>query len=256
IILGSGMGRLAEGIEEGTAFPFDALPHFSAATVEGHPGNLILGRFAGTPAAVMQGRLHFYEGHTMEEIIFPVRLMRFLGIEHLLVTAAAGGIRPSYRAGDIVFIKDHLNFMGMNCLRGTHDPGFGRRFPDLSQLYPADLRALALTVARENRIRAHEGVYVAVPGPSYETPAEVKAFRKLGGDVVGMSVVPEAVAAHQMGVRVLAISFVGNLACGISETPPAHAEVIETGENVRPKMQKLLEGIVRRLPPAARKDPL
>lgn len=244
LILGSGLGSLAESSPDDVVFPYTELPHFVASTVPGHEGKLIFGELSGQPVMVMQGRFHYYEGYGLRDVVYPVRLMKRLGVQHLIITSATGGMNARYRPGDIVLLKDFINFMGINCLRGEHCPEFGERFPDMSQVYDAPLRKMALSIARKNRIHAHEGVYVAVSGPSYETPAEIRAFRMLGGDVVGMSVVPESVAAHQMGIKVLAISYVSNRAAGMSPKPLSHAEVIRTGAIASRKIGVLVNGVI------------
>jgi purine-nucleoside phosphorylase len=217
-------------------------------TIEGHAGKLMLGHLLDTTVIVMRGRLHYYEGYSMEEIIYPVRLMRLLGIEYLIITSAAGAVNPRYRPGDIVLIRDHINAMGENCLRGAHLPQFGERFPDMTDIYKKDLRKTLLALARRDRITAHEGVYLAMSGPSYETPAEIAAFRKMGADIIGMSVVPEAMAANQMGVKVAAISYVSNLSAGVTRrTTLSHREVLETGKMVNRKLGRLLLDAVEKI---------
>jgi purine-nucleoside phosphorylase len=221
------------------------LPHFVTSTVDGHTGELALGRIGRVPAMVMKGRLHFYEGYTMEEITYPVRLMKFLGAEYIIITAAAGALNRQYRCGDIVFIKDHVNFMGADPLRRQHYEEFGERFPDMCEVYRKDLRKKALLLAARNRLRAHEGVYFGVRGPSYETPAEVRAFRKLGGDIVGMSVVPEAIVANQMGLGIVGIAHVANLASGLSSRRLCHRDVIEAGGAINGKLSGLMKDIIK-----------
>jgi purine-nucleoside phosphorylase len=249
LILGSGLGGLAESSKDDVVIPYYELPHFMSSTVPGHAGQLIFGEHAGQHLMVMQGRFHYYEGYTLDEVTYPIRLMKQLGVEHLIVTSATGGMNPRYIPGDIVLLKDFINLMGVNCLRGVYHPEFGERFPDMSEVYDGQLRKLALTVAKENRIPAYEGVYVAVSGPSYDTPSEIRAFRKLGGDVVGMSVVPETMAARQMDMKVLAISYVSNLASGMSKKPLSHFEVIKTGKIASQKVGALINGLIEALAP-------
>lgn len=245
LILGSGLGNIMEHSADDVVFEYNEIPHFAESTVEGHKGKLAIGSLSGVTVAVMQGRLHYYEGYSMEEVIFPVRLMRLLGIEYLIITAAAGGINPDYRAGDIVFLKDHINFMGDNCLRGPHFSAFGERFPDMGEVYSKDLRKKGIALARKNRIRVSEGVYAAVSGPSYETSAEVKALRKLGGDLAGMSVVPEAVCARQMGTKVIGIAYVANKAGGHNNI--SHKEVLNTGAIVSRKIGKIICSVIENI---------
>lgn len=247
VILGSGLGDIAESSKDDVVFSFNELPHFPRSTCEGHRGNLIIGRLSEKPVIVMQGRIHFYEGYSASDLVYPVRLMKFLGVEYLIITSAAGGVNPRCKTGDIVFIKDHINLMGVSPLAGIHHPQFGDRFPDMSVVYRKDLRSLGLSVARRERIRAFEGIYVASAGPQYETPAEIRAFRKLGGDIVGMSVVPEAIAASQMGMKVLAFSFIANAGAGISKKPISHRGVIKAGQAVSRKAAKLIAGITAKI---------
>ncbi len=212
IILGSGLGGLAESSVEDAVFNYNELPNFVSSTVAGHAGRLILGSLSNRPVAVMQGRFHYYEGYGMDEVIYPVRFLKTLGVKYLIITSACGALNPGFKLHDIVFLKDHINLMGANCLRGAHHPQFGERFPDMGQIYSPELRKKA-RAALKLKLRTKEGVYTAVSGPSYETSAEIRAYRKLGGDLVGMSVVPEAVAAKQMGMCVLGISYVSNPVC-------------------------------------------
>jgi purine-nucleoside phosphorylase len=248
LILGSGLGSLAESSPDDVVFSYDELPHFVSSTVPGHAGRLIFGELCGRDVVVMQGRFHYYEGYTMDEVTFPVRLMRRLGVEHCIITAAAGAMNPRYRPGDIVILKDFINCMGVNCLRGSAPGDGSERFADMTEAYGASLRKLALRAARKLKIRAYEGVYIAVPGPSYETPAEVRMFRKLGGDVVGMSVVPETMAARAAGMNVLGIAYAANRAAGLAGRPLSHAEVMQTGQKVSRAMGALITGIVQALP--------
>lgn len=239
VILGSGLGRAVPQFKRSIVIPYGEIPGFPRTTVSGHAGRLILGTLGGTKGiAVMQGRSHFYEGVSMESIVLPIRALRDLGVKTLIVTAAVGSMRKTFRPGHIVVVKDHINLMWVNPLRGSNALEFGERFPDLSNVYDAAMRRAALKICRKERFPAAEGVYTAVSGPSYETPAEVRAFRMLGGDVVGMSVAPEAIVARQMGVRVLALSWVSNMAAGLAKTALTHSEVLSMGGASNPDSRK------------------
>ena len=215
VILGSGLGNVVDALEIETAIPYSEIPGAKASTVVGHQGRMILARVHGTPVVAMQGRIHFYEGHEMPEVMFLSRVIGRLGIRQLIVTNAAGGINTAYKAGDLMLISDHINLMGMNPLRGPNVDELGVRFPDMSEAYPASLREQAKEVARSLAQLIQEGVYLALSGPSYETPAEIRAYRAMGADIVGMSTVLEAIAAHAEGMEVLAISLVTNRAAGL-----------------------------------------
>lgn len=244
LILGSGLESAAADAKNAVTVPYSEIPGFSAPTVAGHAGNLTACDLFGKKTLVFSGRFHFYEGHSMEKVVLPVRLASFLGCKRIILTAAAGGINKKFRPGDIVVVKDHLNFMGENPLRGPHDPAFGERFPDFGEVYSKRLRLTALKVAKKAGLRAFPGVYAAVSGPSYETPAEVAALSNLGGDIVGMSVVPEAAAAHQMGMEVLALCFVANRAAGLSKTSLRHEEVLACGSAAAGGIATLVRGIL------------
>lgn len=244
IILGSGLGELAETSTEDLVFNYGELPYYSPSTVEGHAGRLIIGSLAGKSVAVMQGRTHYYEGYGMNEVIYPVRLLKTLGVKHLIITSACGALNPQYRLHDIVLIKDHINLMGANPLAGPYYSEFGPRFPDVSGLYNLELRKKARAAARKNGIRVREGVYLAVSGPTYETPAEIKAFRKLGGDLVGMSMAPEALAAGQMGMNVAGIAYVSNALKRSKNKELTHEDVIKAGKAVSRGIGKLIADIV------------
>jgi len=247
LILGSGLGGMADSIQNPVRIPYSDIPHFVRSTVEGHRGELVLGKLFNKNVLIMQGRLHFYEGYTMQDVTYPVRLMSFMGIKTLVLTSAVGGINTNYKAGDIVFIKDHINLMGDNPLRGPHEEQFGERFPDMTGVYTVDVIKRAMEIAGTQGVTAHTGVYVAVRGPSYETPLEIEAFRKLGADVVGMSVVPEAIVAHQQGMKLLCAAYVSNMAAGVSPTILSHKEVMEMGNKVAGKLIKLLEEVVKKI---------
>jgi len=247
IILGSGLGGLAESSLEDVVFNYNELPNFASSTVVGHAGRLIIGRLSEKPVAVMQGRLHYYEGYGMEEITYPVRLLIMLGVKYLIITSACGVLNPALKLHDIVLIKDHINFMGVNCLRGPHHQEFGERFPDMWEVYDSPFRKTARSAALKAGVRVREGVYAAVSGPSYETPAEIKALRKLGGDLVGMSVVPEAVTARQMGVRVLGIAYVSNSLRRKAGKTLLHEDVVRSGAAVSEKIGKIIAGVISNL---------
>jgi purine-nucleoside phosphorylase len=244
IILGSGLGHLAQRLEGSSGFSYSDIPHIPASTVQGHSGRLLFGTLSAERVLVMQGRLHFYEGYSMDEITYPVRLMKALGVGYLIITAAAGALNSRYRRGDLVIIKDHINLMGENPLRGSKCTESVERFPDMGAVYDTGLRRSTLLCARACTKRAHEGVYMAVSGPSYETPAEIRAFRRLGGDVVGMSVVPEAVVAHQLGISVLGIAYVSNVACGSPRKPLSHDDVLAVGATVNRTLGEVIVRIV------------
>lgn len=247
IVLGSGLGVLADGLAEPVVIPYGDIPFFPTPTVEGHKGNLLVGRLGGARVALLQGRFHYYEGHDLETVTFPMRVLRALGSETLILTAATGGISERYRPGAIVCLSDHLNLLGDNPLRGANDDRLGPRFPDMSAVYSDFLRPLAHTEARHLGIPLYDGVYACVPGPSYETPAEIAMLKMLGADVVGMSTVPEAIVARHGGMSVLAFAIVTNLAAGIAKTPISHEEVLEAGKIVGPRLASLIEAIVSNL---------
>jgi purine-nucleoside phosphorylase len=251
LILGSGLGDLAAEVRDVEAIPYEEIPHFLRSTVVGHAGRLLLGMLENVPVVVMQGRFHFYEGYTMQALTLPVRVMRMLGAQTLIVTNAAGGINPAYRPGDFMLIRDHINFpglAGLNPLVGPNDERLGDRFPPLAKAYDADLRVLAHTVAATRpEITMHEGVYAQVSGPSYETGAELKFLRTAGADAVGMSTAPEVVVARHMGMRVLGISLITNTATGDDKEEVNHAEVLSAADAARPKFAALVRGVLIRL---------
>jgi purine-nucleoside phosphorylase len=247
LILGSGLGVLADEITDAAHIPYQEIPHFPVSTVEGHAGELIIGELEGKSVLVMAGRFHLYEGHAVEKVSFPIRVMKELGIETLVVTNAAGGINESYEPGDLMLIKDHINMMFRNPLIGPNDPELGVRFPDMSNAYDGELRELAHGVAGEQGVQLKEGVYAAVLGPSYETPAEIRMLRVLGGDAVGMSTVPEVIVARHAGIRVLGISCITNMAAGILPQPLSHDEVMETANRVKEMFIRLVKGLVREI---------
>jgi purine-nucleoside phosphorylase len=250
LILGSGLSPLAESVEDRTTFPYQELPHFPPSTVEGHAGRFVLGHLEDQPVAVMQGRAHYYEGYSMAEITFPVRVMQVLGIEMLIVTNAAGGLNPQFRAGDVMLIKDHINLIGMaglNPLRGPNLDQFGPRFPDMSSAYDAQLGALAMDVAAEQKVPLHQGVYICLAGPSYETIADLRFLRTIGADAVGMSTVPEVTIARHGGTRVLGLSGISNVLPAEGEPVVAtdHEEVLEAGKKLVPRLETIIRGVLR-----------
>ncbi len=242
LVLGSGLGVIAEDIESGVTVEYKDIPHFPLSTVVGHSGSLVIGMLGSKPVIVQKGRSHFYEGYTMEEVTFCVRVMRELGVKSLIVTNAAGGINPYFFPGELMLISDHINFMGTNPLIGPNDEYFGTRFPDLSAAYPLDYRELAKECASKLGIQLREGVYIALTGPSYETPAELRMFQRLGGDAVGMSTVPEVIVASHAGMKVLGISCITNIF--IPGKAADHEEVLEAAEKVKPFFKKLVKNIV------------
>lgn len=252
LILGSGLSPLAEAVEDATTIPYDTIPGFPKPTVEGHAGKLILGRLGQSTVMVMQGRVHFYEGYPIQQVVFPVRVMQLMGIQSLFVTNAAGGLNPAFDAGDLMLITDHINLIGMggaNPLFGPNDATLGPRFPDMSRAYDAELRNLAREVAQDLGIVLREGVYASLAGPSFETPAEIRFLRLIGADAVGMSTAPEVVVARHAGMRVLGISGISNIA--LSEPSPdletSHEEVLATGKQIVPKLVSLILGILARM---------
>jgi purine-nucleoside phosphorylase len=247
LILGSGLGVLADEIEEPVKIPYSEIPDFPVSTVEGHAGQLVFGKLSGVTVAAMQGRFHFYEGYSMEKVTFPVRVMKELGIETLIVTNAAGGVNESFAPGDLMLISDHINNMGTNPLIGPNDSQLGPRFPDLSEAYSKELRSLARETAKSIGIEVQEGVYVGNSGPVYETPAEVRMLRFLGGDAVGMSTVPEVIVARHSGMKVLGISCISNMAAGILDQPLSHDEVIETTEKVKSTFLRYVKDLVKEI---------
>jgi purine-nucleoside phosphorylase len=246
IILGSGLGGIVSRIVDAIRIPFADVPGFPSATVAGHAGALILGTLAGRRVAALAGRFHMYEGHDAGLAGFPVRVLEALGVRTLVVSNAAGGVRRTFRPGDLMLLADHINLMFRNPLVGTLQPG-DVRFPDMSEPYDRSLRALARQVALERGVPLHEGVYAGLLGPTYETPAEVRMLSQLGADAVGMSTVPEVVVARALGLRVLGISCITNMACGLSLHPLSHDEVLETTRAVAQQFEGLVEAVVERL---------
>ena len=253
LVLGSGLGSLAAEIENPCVLPYSEIPHFPRSTVEGHDGQLVLGTLARQPVLVMQGRAHFYEGHSLQRVTFPIRVMKMLGVEVLVLTNAAGGLNAQYRTGDLMLIVDHINLPGMvgvNPLIGPNDESFGSRFPDMTIAYDPELRDIARGIAQREGIPLHEGVYIMLTGPTFETPAEIRFLRGIGGDGVGMSTLPEVVVARHCGLRVLAISGITNVT--ISTPAPGqvvkHEHVLEAGKIITPRMAQLIRGVLQHLP--------
>lgn len=247
VILGSGLGNVVDAVEVDASIPYGEIPGARASTVMGHQGRMILGRAKGVEVAVMQGRVHFYEGYEMDEVMFLARALGRLGIKKLIVTNAAGGVNTSYTPGDLMLISDHINFMGVNPLRGPNVDELGLRFPDMTEAYPESLRNVAKDVAAGMGLNLKEGVYLALSGPTYETPAEIRAFRILGADAVGMSTVPEVIAASHMQIPVLGISCITNMAAGILKQKLHHQEVMDTTARVQKEFTALVLGVLERL---------
>jgi purine-nucleoside phosphorylase len=244
IVLGSGLGLLAGEVEDPTSIPYSQIPHFPVSTAPGHAGRLILGKFEGQPVAMMAGRVHLYEGYTAAQVVFPIRLLRLLGVESLIVTNAAGGVNPRFSSGALMLITDHINLTGLNPLIGPNDDRFGTRFPDMTEAYAPELRALAERAAARTGVSLKQGVYLGLLGPTYETPAEVRMVRILGGDAVGMSTVLEVIAANHMGMRVLGISCITNMAAGMLPQKLEHGEVMETAARVSGQFAALMRAVV------------
>lgn len=244
-ILGSGLAKAVPPLRQTVVIPYNDIPGFPRATVPGHEGKLVLGRAHGRAVAVMQGRFHYYEGHAMESIALPVRALEYLGLKSLIVTAAVGSMREKIKPGQFTVLTDHINFMGRNPLRAFHEEEFGTMFPDMTGAYDPRLSRIILSVCRKLKVVAHQGVYLAVGGPSYETPAEIRAFRALGGDVVGMSVVPEVVPARQMGVATAALVWTSNMAAGLPGSIQNHGDVLALGAKVSDDLRAVLSGLIR-----------
>ena len=267
LVLGSGLGAFAEKLKDAVKIPYEEIPNFAVSTVEGHAGQLVLGEVKGVPVAIQQGRFHYYEGYDIKQVIFPVRVFGTLGIKSLILTNAAGSVNTDHKQGRLMLIRDHINMMGVNPLRGENEDHYGPRFPDMTEVYSLKYQEIAIQEAKklaEERADKkakkkkknknpkpkrllRRGVYCALSGPNYETPAEIRMYRFLGADAVGMSTVPEAIAARHMGINVLGISCITNMAAGISDDPIDHEEVMETGEKVANTFQKLLKRIIPKL---------
>jgi len=248
IVLGSGLGDFAEEFKDSVTLPYREIPGFVSSTAEGHAGNLVIGKVEGVPVLAMQGRVHYYEGYSLEEVTFPIRTFKLLDIDTLILTNAAGGVDVELTQGALMVISDHLNLMGVNPLRGPNDERFGPRFPDMSEVYSRELQELAIEEAHELGLTLRRGIYAGLPGPSYETPAEIHMLRAFAADAVGMSTVAEAIVARQMGMKVLGISCITNMAAGINENPINHEEVMETGRRVRETFTQLLRRVIAKSP--------
>lgn len=265
VVLGSGLGAFADELENAAAIPYEEIPNFSRSTVEGHAGQLVLGEIGGVPIAVQQGRFHFYEGYDIGQVIFPVRAFGLLGVKNLILTNAAGSVNTDFGQGSLMLIRDHINLMGVNPLRGANDERFGARFPDMTEVYALEFQEIALAVAKEMAQEKaarketetgkkqsveqllRRGVYCGLSGPSYETPAEIRMLRFQGADAVGMSTVPEAIAARHQGMKVLGVSCITNMAAGISDDIINHEEVMETGAKVASTFKELLTRVIARI---------
>ncbi len=265
LVLGSGLGAFADEVENAVKIPYEEIPHFARSTVEGHVGQLVLGEAAGVSVAVQQGRFHFYEGYEMLQVIFPIRVFGVLGIKNLILTNAAGSVDTDFKQGTLMLIRDHINLMGVNPLRGKNDERFGARFPDMTEVYSLDYQEIVICeakkMAQEKAQREQEqaskkqdvrsflrrGVYCALSGPNYETPSEIRMLRLLGTDAVGMSTVPEAITARHQGMKVIGISCITNMAAGISDDVIHHQEVIETGAKVAATFKELLRRVISKI---------
>jgi purine-nucleoside phosphorylase len=247
LILGSGLGAIADDIQDAEYYNYDELPNFPVSTVEGHAGRLVIGMFQGKQVVAMQGRFHYYEGYAMDQVTFPVRVMKLLGIDTIIVTNAAGAVNTSFKPGDLMIINDHINLSGSNPLIGKNLDTFGTRFPDMSEAYSRELIEKAKKAALELNIDIKEGVYTMFSGPTYETPAEIRMARVLGGDAVGMSTVPEVIVANHSNIKVLGISCLTNMAAGILKQPLSHVEVMETSAMVRDNFIALMTNIIKSL---------
>jgi purine-nucleoside phosphorylase len=244
LVLGSGLGGFADDFDEAVGIPYEDIPGFVRSTAQGHAGRLVIGKIDSVPVLAMQGRVHYYEGYSLEEVTFPVRTFGLLGVKTLVLTNAAGGINVQLTQGALMVISDHLNLMGVNPLRGPNDERFGPRFPDMSAVYSPELQELVIDEAKAINVEVRRGIYGALSGPSYETPAEIHLLRNLGADAVGMSTVPEAIVARHMGLEVLGISCITNMAAGISDAPINHEEVMATGDLVRETFAELLRRVI------------
>ncbi len=247
VVLGSGLGAFADELTDATSIAYQDIPGFARTTVEGHAGALVIGKASGVALAAMQGRFHSYEGYSLEEVTFPIRVLKLLGAETLVLTNAAGALNVEFVPGSLMIISDHINLLGSNPLVGPNDDRFGPRFPDLTSVYAPELQSMVIDEASEMGLGMRRGVYAALSGPSYETPAEIHMVRTLGADAVGMSTVPEAIVARHMNMRVVGISCITNLAAGVSSRPIDHSQVMAIGERVRDQFTELLRRVIKRL---------
>jgi purine-nucleoside phosphorylase len=245
LVLGSGLGAFARSLEKATAIPYGEIPRFPVSTAVGHTGELVVGHCQGVPVAVMSGRAHFYEGYTLQQVVFPVRVLARMGVKILILTNAAGSVNVNYKPGELMVIADHINFMGANPMIGPNEEQLGLRFFDMSEPYDPHLREIAEKACWKAGVTVRKGVYIAFSGPSYETPAEIRMARTVGADAVGMSTVPEVIAARHMGVRVLGISCITNMAAGVTKRPLDHREVLEVGEKVKAGLIDVLGRIIQ-----------
>lgn len=247
LILGSGLGDVVDTIEDPIFIDYKDIPGFPKTTVPGHKGRFVVGRCQGKEIIAAQGRFHYYEGYDMEQVVLPVRTMKILGVQTLIITNSAGGINPDFSPGDLMVIRDHINMSGVNPLRGRNMDDLGPRFPDMTYAYTPDLRRLVMDTAKEMGLKVREGVYAMMPGPSYETPAEIRMLQRLGADAVGMSTVPEVIAAVHAGVKVVGISCITNMAAGLLDKPLTHEEVIETAGQAARDFARLLLGFIAKM---------
>ena len=247
IILGSGLGAFADDFENAVSIPYEDITGFPRSTAAGHAGRLVIGKIDQVPLMAMQGRVHFYEGYSLEQVTFPIRVFKLLGIKTLILTNASGGVNVQFSQGALMIISDHLNLLGDNPLRGPNDTRFGPRFPDMTAVYSPELQEIVIEEAKALNVEVRRGIYAALAGPSYETPAEIHLMRTLGADAVGMSTVPEAIVARHMDLEVLGISCITNMAAGISDEPINHDDVMATGDRVRETFTQLLRKVVGRI---------
>lgn len=247
LILGSGLGSLVDLIDNAEFFPYGELPNFPVSTVEGHAGRLVIGTLKGKTVVAMEGRFHYYEGYNMEEVTFPIRVMKLLGVKTIIVTNAAGAVNTGFKSGDLMLIKDHINVSGINPLIGKNLDSFGTRFPDMSNAYDKDLRKIVQNIATSLNLNIKQGIYAMMTGPTYETPAEVRMVRSIGADAVGMSTVPEVIVANHCGLKVIGISCLTNMAAGILDKPLNHNEVIETSNRVKNDFMSLMSSLIEAL---------
>lgn len=247
VVLGTGLGGFANDLTQTEVIRYEEIPGFARATVEGHAGRMIIGKAADATVAAMQGRFHYYEGYSLQEVTFPIRVLKLLGVRTLILTNAVGSLNIEFTPGSLMVISDHINLMGGNPLIGANDDRFGTRFPDLSSVYAPELQSIVIEEGKAMGMELRRGVYAALTGPSFETPAEIHMVRTLGADTVGMSTVPEAIVARHMGIRVIGISCITNLAAGVSDRPVDHSQVMATGESVREQFTELLRRVISRL---------
>jgi len=247
VVLGSGLGAFADDLVDATAISYKDIHGFAQATVEGHAGKLVIGKAGDVSIAAMQGRFHFYEGYRLDDVTFPVRVMKLLGVQTLILTNAAGSLNTELTPGSLMMISDHINLMGVNPLIGPNEDRFGPRFPDLTSTYDPELQSLVIEEAKAMGIDMRRGVYAALSGPSYETPAEIHMVRTLGADAVGMSTVPEAIVARHMEMKIIGISCITNLAAGVSNRPIDHSQVMEIGQRVRGQFTELLRRVIAKI---------